>query len=77
MWIEGELFSGRPDLARLAAEPWPASLPEREQAFLDGPVEAVCALVDPWRLERERELPPEVWAYLKAEGFFGLSIPRR
>ncbi len=74
VWLDGELFSGRPDWRRILAEPYP-QLDARERAFLDGPVEEVCRLLDPWRVEQERALPPEVWTYLKQEGFFGLQIP--
>lgn len=74
VWIDGELFSGRPDFRRLLAEPYP-QLTERAQAFLDGPVEEVCAMVDEWELSKTRELPPEVWRFLKEKRFFGLAIP--
>lgn len=74
VWVDGELFSGRPDFRRLLAEPYP-QLTERARAFLDGPVEEVCAMVDEWETARTRELPPEVWRYLKEKRFFGLAIP--
>src|SRR4051794_17007610 len=73
-WGDGEFFSRRPDFRRMLAEPYPG-LSERERAFLDGPVEEACRRVDPWELNRRRELPPEVWAFLKRERFFGLTIP--
>lgn len=69
VWVDGELFSGRPDFGRMLREPYP-SLTERERAFLDGPVETVCAMADP-----DREPSPEVWRYLKEQRFFGLAIP--
>jgi acyl-CoA dehydrogenase len=75
VWIEGGLFSGRPDFRRMLAEPYP-ELTERERAFLDGPVEEVCRMVDPWELSRRRELPAGVWDFLKRERFFGLTIPQ-
>ncbi len=74
VWVDGELFSGRPDFRRLLAEPYP-QLTERALAFLDGPVEEVCAMVDEWEMSRTRELPAEVWRYLKEKRFFGLAIP--
>src|SRR4051812_10049529 len=74
VWVDGEFFSGRPDFRRMLAEPYP-SLTERERAFLESPVEEVCRMVDPWELNRRRELPAEVWAFLKRERFFGLNIP--
>jgi acyl-CoA dehydrogenase len=74
VWMDGEIFSGKPRWERLLALGWPR-LTERERAFLDGPVEEVCGMVDDWRLTRERRLPEEVWAYLRRERFFGLAIP--
>lgn len=74
-WADAELFSGRPDFAKLLAEPYPALSPE-EQAFLDGPCEEVCALVDPEEIARTKELSPAVWDCLKRHRFFGLALPR-
>ena len=75
VWIDGDLFSGRPDLRRLAALPYPR-LTAEEQAFLDGPVAEVCRLADDRELARTGELPPAVWELLRAERFFGLTLPR-
>src|SRR5215213_9710350 len=68
VWVDGELFSGRPDFRRILAEPY-LEPTGRERAFLDGPVEEACRRVDPWELYRRRELPPEVWDFLKRERF--------
>jgi acyl-CoA dehydrogenase len=70
VWVDGELFSGRPDFEKMLREPYP-SLSERERAFLDGPVETVCGMADP-----ASEPSPEVWRYLKEQRFFGLAIPQ-
>jgi acyl-CoA dehydrogenase len=75
VWVDGDLFSGRPDFRRMLREPYPG-LDERERAFLDGPVETLCTMVNEWELSRSRELPEEVWRYLKEQRFFGLAIPR-
>jgi acyl-CoA dehydrogenase len=75
VWVDGELFSGRPDFARILREPYP-QLTAEEQAFLDGPVEEVCGMVDEWELNRRREFPPEVIPFLREHGFFGLVIPK-
>ncbi len=75
VWWEAELFSGAPDWSRLQRTPAPA-LSEAEQAFLEGPVEALCRMLDDWRITHElNDLPPEVWAFLKQHGFFGMIIP--
>lgn len=75
VWWERELFSGRPDWERLHDfEDRP--LREDEQAFLDGPVERLCARLDDWRITHiDADLPPDVWQTLREEGFFGLLIP--
>jgi acyl-CoA dehydrogenase len=75
-WADAELFSGHPDFEKLLAEPYP-NLTAAEQAFLDGPVEEVCALCDPLEVQRTKELSAEVWACLRRHRFFGLSFPVR
>jgi acyl-CoA dehydrogenase len=76
VWWEGELFSGRPRPDRLFDLP-PPRLSAEEQAFLDGPVERLCRMIDDWEVtERLHDLPPEVWRYIKDNGFFGMIIPR-
>lgn len=75
-WLEDDFFSGRPDFRRLLDEPWP-QLDERERAFLDGPVETVCAMTDDWEVHQREDLSREVWAYLREERFFGMVIPQQ
>lgn len=73
---EGELFTGMPRWEKLRALPRAALRPE-EQAFLDGPVEELCAMLDDWKITHEwGDLPPEVWRFLKEKGFFALIIPK-
>ncbi|GIV58391.1 MAG: acyl-CoA dehydrogenase [Rhodothermaceae bacterium] len=75
VWVEGELFSGKPDFKRILNEPYPG-LTEEEQAFLDGPVEELCRMCDDWTVWQHRDLPPDVWQYLKEHRFFGMIIPK-
>ncbi len=76
VWWDAELFSGDPDWARLRALPRPSLTPE-EQAFLDGPVERLCRMVDDWQVTQSlHDLPPEAWDYIRAERFFGMIIPK-
>jgi acyl-CoA dehydrogenase len=74
VWIDGELFSGKPDWERILDEPY-RELSAEERAFLDGPVEEACAMVDEWETWKRQDLAPEVWAYLKEHRFFALIIP--
>ncbi|HET7162767.1 MAG TPA: acyl-CoA dehydrogenase, partial [Rhodanobacteraceae bacterium] len=58
-------------------EPKP-QLSAEEQAFLDGPCEKLCAMVDDWHITHEiADLPPEIWDFIKREGFFGMIIPKQ
>jgi acyl-CoA dehydrogenase len=75
--FEGELFAGKPDWSKLLSQPEPRLSPE-EQAFLDGPCEQLCRMVDDWQITHElADLPPEVWEFVKREKFFGMIIPKR
>src|SRR3984893_6084917 len=76
VWWDADLFSGDPDWAKLMAAP-PAQLSAEEQAFLDGPVEELCGMLDDWAITWElRDLPPAVWTYLKTHKFFAMIIPK-
>ncbi|WP_321351816.1 acyl-CoA dehydrogenase [Halopseudomonas oceani] len=76
VWWDGELFSGRPDWGKLHNFPTPR-LSEEEQAFLDGPVEQLCQMTNEWEVTTElQDLPPQVWRFIKDNGFFGLIIPK-
>ena len=74
VWWDGELFSGNPDWSRLRANP-PARLSAEEQAFLDGPCEELCRMLDDFDITHRRgDLPPAVWDFLKSRGFFAMII---
>ncbi|MDA1090163.1 MAG: acyl-CoA dehydrogenase [Proteobacteria bacterium] len=75
VWWDGELFSGNPDWRKLLDfEIKP--LTDEEQAFLDGPVEKLCHMLDDWQVNQDRDLPPDVWTFIKDNGFFGIIIPK-
>ncbi|MGV6817631.1 MAG: acyl-CoA dehydrogenase [Thiotrichales bacterium] len=75
-WWDAELFSGHPSLEKLLSLP-ASQLNEEEQAFLDGPVERLCEKLDDWEItENLKDLPEEVWSFMKDQGFFGMIIPR-
>jgi acyl-CoA dehydrogenase len=74
VWWEAQFFTGGPDWRRLL-DFQPQALSARERAFLAGPCERVCAMVDDWEVKKQGDLPPEVWDFLKREGFLGMIIP--
>ena len=77
VWWDADLFSGKPDWDKLLAVPAPR-LSAEEQAFLDGPVEELCAMCDDWEISHERQdLPAHVWQFIKDKGFLGMIIPKQ
>ncbi len=77
VWWEAEIFSGNPDWHRMLGFNAP-QLTEEERAFLAGPVETFCRMVNDWEITEERhDLSEECWQYLKEQGFFGMIIPKQ
>jgi acyl-CoA dehydrogenase len=77
VWWDGELFTGAPRWSKLLGARAP-QLSAEEQAFLDGPCEELCRMLDDWNITHERgDLPPHVWEFIKARGFFAMIIPKR
>ena len=74
VWWDGDLFSGDPDWKKLLAFS-PQPLSKHERAFLDGPVEELCRMLDDWRINQDRDLSPKVWDFLKRQRFFGMIVP--
>ena len=77
VWWDGELFSGKPDWQQLLDVPTP-ELSSEEQAFIDGPVQQLCEMLNDWQItQQDYDLPPQVWQFLKDQGFFGMIIPKQ
>ncbi len=75
VWWDAEIFSGRPRWRKLLKVPAP-SLTEKEQAYLDGPVEELCRLTNDWEIcETHRRLPDKVWDFIREHRMFGMIIP--
>lgn len=75
VWLEKGIFTGDPDwdaLANINTE-----LTQEEQDFLDNETETLCAMIDDWEVVQGRDLPANVWAYMKEKGFFALVIDKK
>ena len=73
---DGELFSGRPAWRRLLSLSR-TRLTAEEQHFLDHEVETLCAMISDWETTNVyKDLPPNVWQYIKDHGFLGMIIPK-
>ena len=77
VWWDGELFTGAPDWQKLITAAAP-QLSDEERAFLDGPCEELCGMLDDWEITHKRgDMPPHVWDFMKSRGFFAMIIPKR
>jgi acyl-CoA dehydrogenase len=74
--FDAELFSGTPDWSKLRAVP-PIQLTSEEQAFLDGPTEDLCRMIDDWQVRFQgKEIPEPIWDFVKRHGFLGMLISK-
>jgi acyl-CoA dehydrogenase len=76
VWMEGDLFSGKPDFKKIFSQYQYPHLTEEEQDFLNNEVETVCQMTSDWEVFQNRDLPENVWQYLKEKHFFGMIIPK-
>ena len=75
VWVEKDLFSGKPNFENILKEPY-GKLTDEEQRFLDGPVEELCKMANPWQIWKNREVPDDLWQFVKDKGFLGMIIPK-
>jgi acyl-CoA dehydrogenase len=76
VWWDGDLFSGKPDWNKWLNVPQ-AKLSAEEQAFVDGPTNELCSMLDEWKSTHElHDLEPRVWQFIKDNGFLGMIIPK-
>jgi acyl-CoA dehydrogenase len=77
VWWDGELFTGGPDWSKLLSAKVP-TLSAEEQAFIDGPCEELCRMINDWDITHRRaDLPPEVFDFIKKKGFWSMIIPKK
>lgn len=76
VWVEGELFSGKPDMKKMSSEPYP-DLTDKEREYLDGPVEELCRMVDDWKVFQRKDFDKKTWQFMRDQKFFGLIIPEK
>lgn len=73
---EAELFSGMPSWEKLQQAPI-SQLSAEERAFMDGPVEKFCTMVNAWEMHHSMNIPTSMLDYLRTNGFLGMIIPKK
>lgn len=75
-WFEKYIFQGKPDFDQLHKIK-KFTLNEEEEFFLNNETNELCSLLDDWQITHvDRDLPVNVWKFLRDKGFFGLVIPK-
>ncbi len=74
--FDAEIFSGKPDWKKLRAVP-PITLSEEEKAFLEGPTNEFCRIINDWEVRHNKhEIPDHIWDFAKKHGFLGMLISK-
>lgn len=76
IWVDGELFSGKPNFKWIFSQKYP-KLTKKEQSFLDNEVEELCKICKDYDVQLARDLPENVWNFLREKKFFGMIIPQK
>ena len=73
-WWDADLFSGRPDWEKFHQTQAP-TFTDAEQAFIDNQLETLLAMLDDFKImQQDRDLPKDVWDYIRKEKFFAMII---
>jgi len=76
IWVDGQLFSGKPDFKWIFSQNYP-SLSKEEKNFIDNEVEQLCKICDDYSVQKNRDLPEKVWKFLAQKKFYGIIIPKK
>ncbi|RDV29167.1 acyl-CoA dehydrogenase [Alteromonas aestuariivivens] len=76
IWIESSIYQGKPDMQALRNVPQ-AKLSADEQAFLNGPVTELLAMIDDFELGNGKHIPQEILDFLGKNRFFSMIIPKK
>jgi acyl-CoA dehydrogenase len=76
IWVDGELFSGKPDFKKIFSEKL-SKLTDEEKSFIENEVNQVCEICTDYEVQTLRDLPENVWQFLREKKFFGMIIPKQ
>ena len=75
VWMDRELFSGSPNISTMMNQEI-QGLTADELAFINGPVNELCEMIDDWEIQRTKQIPEDVWTFVKENQFLGMIIPK-
>ncbi len=75
-WYEKEIFQGKPDF-NLLHDIKKFALSDEEESFLQNETNQLCSMIDDWHITHvEKDLPINLWDFIRKTGFFGLVIAK-
>lgn len=74
-WLEESIFRGQPNWEKSATIA--TQLTAEEQSFIDNETTELCKMLDEWAIIQTGDLPPNVWSFIKDNGFLGLVIDKK
>jgi len=75
IWVDGQLFSGRPNFKWIFAQKYP-QLTAEEKNYLENEIEELCKICSDYEVQRLRDLPENVWEFMRKIKIFGMIIPK-
>jgi alkylation response protein AidB-like acyl-CoA dehydrogenase len=76
VWVEASIYQGKPDLHAVRQIPQ-GKLSADEQAFMDGPVQTLLAMIDDYELVNDKHIPEPIMTFLSQNKFFAMIIPKK
>ena len=74
---EAEILSGKPDWTKLLNQKEKKQT-EKEKNFINGPLEELCKMCNDWEITfKHKDIPQNIWKFIKNNGFLGLIIPEK
>ena len=73
---EYQLFQGSPDWDELTKHKLP-KLRDNELEFIYGPLQELCRMLNDFQINKEQDLPPKVWEFMRNNKFFALVTPQQ
>jgi acyl-CoA dehydrogenase len=77
-WFDSDIFKGKIDFSNIINEPYD-TLTAEEQAYLDGPVEELCVMLDGLHYEmfESRVIPESIWTFATDNKFLAMKVPKK
>lgn len=74
--FDRDLFTGNPPTVTDLVNKYKVSLTPEETSFLQNETEVLCEMLDSYQIDKDQNLPPKVWQYIRENKFMGIVISK-